>query len=56
VRTTVAPHKKVKTPPREDLPDDLIDALERLAALHRNGELSDDEYKVAKARLLGGIR
>lgn len=28
--------------------------LERLADLHRNGRLSDDEYKRAKAGVLGG--
>ena len=32
--------------------DDLIDALERLAQLHRLGELSDDEFAAAKTRLL----
>lgn len=32
---------------------DLVDRLERLAALHRDGALSDDEYARAKTRLLG---
>jgi hypothetical protein len=36
--------------------DDLVDALERLAALHRAGSLSDDEYADAKSTLLGGRR
>lgn len=31
---------------------DLAEALTRLAELHRSGELSDDEYAAAKARLL----
>ncbi|GIU95681.1 MAG: hypothetical protein KatS3mg012_2138 [Gaiellaceae bacterium] len=33
---------------------DLATALSRLAELHRSGELSDDEYAAAKARLIGG--
>ncbi|WP_139123003.1 SHOCT domain-containing protein, partial [Cellulosimicrobium cellulans] len=32
---------------------DLVDRLERLAALHRDGALTDAEYARAKARLLG---
>ncbi|MFC8921915.1 SHOCT domain-containing protein [Cellulosimicrobium sp. NPDC057127] len=32
---------------------DLVDRLERLAALHRDGALTDDEYARAKAHLLG---
>ncbi len=31
---------------------DLVDGLERLAALHRSGSLTDDEYARAKAELL----
>lgn len=31
----------------------LVDALERLAALHRRGQLDDAEFAAAKARLLG---
>ena len=27
--------------------------LERLAALHKEGQLSDDEYQIAKSKLLG---
>lgn len=32
----------------------LVDELERLAALHRGGALTDDEFALAKRRLLGG--
>jgi hypothetical protein len=34
--------------------DDLVDGLERLADLHRTGAIDDDEYRRAKAQLLGG--
>ncbi|WP_248960958.1 SHOCT domain-containing protein [Sphaerisporangium perillae] len=34
--------------------DDLVDRLERLAALHAAGRLDDAEYAAAKARLLNG--
>jgi hypothetical protein len=33
--------------------DALVGRLERLADLHRRGDLSDDEYAAAKARVLG---
>jgi hypothetical protein len=33
---------------------DMVDGLERLATLHGNGTLSDDEFAAAKARLLDG--
>jgi hypothetical protein len=57
VRKTVAPRARGKVRDvTADLPDDLVEALERLATLHRQGELSDDEYRVAKARLLSGAR
>lgn len=36
--------------------DDLVDALERLAALHRAGDLSDGEFSSAKARVLRRAR
>jgi hypothetical protein len=50
------------TPPRPDeprasAPDDdesMVDALERLGALHRSGALSDREFEVAKRRVLHG--
>ena len=32
--------------------DDLVDSLERLAALHRDGAITDEEYADAKRRLL----
>ena len=32
---------------------ELVSHLERLAALHASGELSDDEYRLAKERILG---
>lgn len=34
--------------------DSLVDALERLGALHRAGALSDREFETAKRRVLGG--
>ena len=49
---------RVGTPPAgEPIPDDtegLVEGLERLAALHRAGALSDFEFTRAKARLLAG--
>ena len=33
--------------------DEQLDQLERLAALHQRGALSDDEFAAAKAKLLG---
>jgi hypothetical protein len=38
------------TAPTSD--DDLVGELERLARLHRSGDLGDDEYAAAKRRLL----
>lgn len=32
---------------------DWLGELERLAALHKEGQLSDDEYQIAKSKLLG---
>jgi hypothetical protein len=32
--------------------DDALARLERLAALHRSGQLDDDEYSAAKQRVL----
>jgi hypothetical protein len=32
---------------------DSVERLERLAALHRSGALTDEEFAAAKARLLG---
>ena len=48
------------TPPpfRGPAPSDeastLVDALERLEALHRRGAIDDDEYRAAKRRAVGG--
>ena len=36
--------------------DDRIEQLERLAALHREGALSDDEFRAEKLRVLAGER
>jgi hypothetical protein len=33
---------------------DVVSALERLATLHKSGDLDDDEYEAAKQRILGG--
>jgi hypothetical protein len=47
---TVSSH----TPNLADLTGgDSIERLERLAALHRSGALTDEEFAAAKARLLG---
>jgi hypothetical protein len=35
-----------------DEPDDLVSRLERLSRLHDSGALSDDEYLLAKTKLL----
>jgi hypothetical protein len=37
---------------RHSDPDDLVGSLQRLAALHDSGDLSDQEFKTAKAKLL----
>lgn len=39
--------------PAASAPDASVDALERLAAMHQRGELTDEEFAAAKARLLG---
>ena len=52
--TTTEPPAGAPPPPDSDLVSDgdLVSDLERLAALHRNGQLTDDEYARAKeARL-----
>lgn len=54
----VAPHR---APPEAggsalDADDELVDALERLAALHRAGDLSDGEFSSAKAQVLRRAR
>lgn len=35
--------------------DDALSGLERLAALHAQGHLSEEEFQLGKARLLGGL-
>ncbi|MBS1882865.1 MAG: SHOCT domain-containing protein [Actinobacteria bacterium] len=40
-------------PPPTAPADDLVDRLERLRGLHAEGVLTEDEFAVAKARLLG---
>ncbi|WP_454043918.1 SHOCT domain-containing protein [Cellulosimicrobium sp. Marseille-Q8652] len=45
-------HARAASAPGGTAPD-LVDRLERLAALHRAGDLTDAEYARAKARLLG---
>jgi voltage-gated potassium channel len=39
---------------RDSAPTSVTGELERLAALHRDGHLDDDEFRRAKARVLGG--
>jgi hypothetical protein len=39
--------------PDDDSADTVTDQLERLATLHANGSLSDDEFAAAKAKVLG---
>ncbi len=44
-------------PPAQDAPagaPSMPDQLSQLAVLHEQGALTDDEFAVAKARLLGG--
>jgi hypothetical protein len=40
-------------PPSASPPDSVADELERLADLHQRGVLDEDEFRKAKARLLG---
>jgi hypothetical protein len=44
---------RVDTGDQGGQPDDLPNALERMAALHASGALTDDEFTAAKRRLLG---
>ena len=41
-------------PPAAPAADDVLDSLERLAALHGQGILTDEELAQQKARILGG--
>jgi hypothetical protein len=45
--------KRTRPEPASDPGAALPAELERLAALHRQGDLSDDEFQAAKARLIG---
>ncbi len=42
--------------PGDELPGDLLDRLERLAAMRHRGDLTADEFAAAKAQLLNGHR
>jgi multidrug resistance efflux pump len=55
-RLRVLIHKSkaaVGTPSNSTDADEAISKLERLAALHQTGALTDEEFKVAKEKLLG---
>jgi multidrug resistance efflux pump len=51
-----APPPPPPPPPPAPVPaaDDVLDSLERLAALHAQGILTDEELAQQKARILGG--
>ena len=56
VTTMPVPRPGIEVPVAEAVPiggHPLVDALERLAALHKNGGLSEEEFCRAKARILG---
>ncbi|MFE6865312.1 DUF3592 domain-containing protein [Kitasatospora sp. NPDC057692] len=54
VLATLVPEPVADTPPPAPAPDlEVVAALERLAALHRDGALDTAEFTAAKARLLG---
>ena len=50
------PRPEPRSEPRPKRDGDLVSALERLAALHEDGKLSDDEYAAAKRRLIEEAR
>ena len=52
----VAPHVNVPGQVIDTSSDDLASQLERLAALRRRGELTDEEYAAAKASVLASER
>jgi hypothetical protein len=57
ISTTTAEPPADNPPPPDNAADgDLVSDLERLAALHRNGQLTDDEYARAKAARLSEER
>lgn len=52
IPTQYAPQQPAQyaPPPQED---DLTEKLDRLGSLHHRGQLTDEEYAAAKAKLLG---
>ncbi|MEU9074850.1 SHOCT domain-containing protein [Kitasatospora sp. NPDC004745] len=50
---TVPAAASAPVPAEADAGGQLVDQLERLAALHRSGALTDEEFTRAKARLIG---
>lgn len=50
---TAAGRPQAPVGPAAGAVDPMIAALKELASLHRSGDLSDDEFSQAKARLLG---
>jgi hypothetical protein len=46
--------RMAKPKPAPSAPDDVAGQLERLARLHRRGDLTDPEYEAAKRAVLGG--
>lgn len=52
--TTFVLHGTIDQPPEAAGPDRVVDQLERLAALHSAGGLTNDEFARAKARVLDG--
>jgi hypothetical protein len=51
---TLPPPPPAPAAPAASSTDDMIDALELLAALHAQGILGDEELAQAKAKILGG--
>lgn len=51
-RQSAAPEMVVAQPASQAGHDDLIGSLQMLTALHNSGDLNDQEFKAAKAKLL----
>jgi uncharacterized membrane protein YebE (DUF533 family) len=51
--TQAPPQQSVAPAPAPAAPADTTAELERLAQLHQSGALTDDEFAVAKSKLLG---
>jgi hypothetical protein len=49
---TPPPHQPAAHQPDGDASTELVGELQRLAAMHRAGELTDEEFAIAKQRLL----